>query len=1628
MSKIPAEKIIPDLTLAQRGAFFDLLEKNIPAWLLSASDDVRRELYLSMITSYGLKNEVSTLLAALRSPEDFCLPLLTKAMSDRLGAPLDVTGVVFQHIRSTSSLFGLKRKLVLPINRNVLTAACDNFEQSETDQKNYSDLSTLYVPAKISGRKASILSIQPHEFAAMCRTLDLGKQYQAHLQSVLAPLVEHNELCRKCVAYSRVCFEVDRHLAVMKKHITAPIYQVLKAVSDNAPIKLGSNMLRCQTLKMLDMTINGALLIGSPGRPDTDDKRCVVYLPGDPLSPLKEYASFGDFEFQLSKRLRNTAYRKYFMSLIEIRGRAGFQAKLDKKLAASSGSPLPESSFFVSLEKVSFEGDAFAQIFRQRAAQIMSDARLMVVPTGDEDEKSRLARLETYEAIGVNILLIGASFVPVVGEILAAGTALQMLAQVYEGIASWSKGEQEQATDHLFDVVENLVLMAALAAGTAVGSKTLKAVRGSAFVESLRTVKLADATMRLWKPDLKAYSQYLAPPKGLVPDARGLRWVGNQAFLTIDKNDYAVRAKSASQMWEVLPPLGAKDRYVPLLGTNDLGAWRHDSELPGQWSPLTVFRRLGYSEQMISNDLATQILSVSNIDTDVLRRVLIDEIPPPALLTDTVRRFDTDKAVVAFIESLGNERSAVLADAYLQLQLIMTLKNWPKNIPIEVVDVKGRILETFKHERAGSQLQTAMMPSQDKLIQGEFHSFLLAGLTLAERETLLQTKTKVTAEQLSAFVLVLAEQASKKRVQLFNWIYERTAPQLDVRATPLLEQFPSLPVSAINELVHYAEAGERQVLEEGQIPLRLGEEARRYQQVLRVSRAYEGFYLDSVGWADTDRLVLDSLRQLPGWQNDINVTITQMTSLEGEAQSTIGPQNAVKMLDMSAYSDHYLVYDQDNNNLSNLSGRTRENYFKALWDGLTPGLREALGVQAGSEVLRTKITVLANERRTLAPTLLGIETWPAGYISPMRLADPVLLHTLETSPAPTGVQNWSAELIERAQEIYPTHTLSRINRFLIGLEGANRVMTLENMKAEFLNMQEVLQKWIISDTWYHASSGTRLKVSRSAKSQAYLQIIRCWRKETPAVLTPEGMRYELVFAPQPLGDLPVFTANFDHVGKLVMDRVGVSDGLKAFLHKFSHLRQLSLVGNELDRMPQAVGNMTHLENLDLSNNLIKLTSLSVNELAGLSHLRSLDLSYNPPLSETPNVGRMTQLERLQLRGSGISKWPQGASGLANLKWLDLRDNTLREIPEDVYGATISLNAGTNISGNPLTPNALVRLKKYQHLNKITLGLVASGRIESAVTLAIDVTMSAAWLTDIVGEGLILKRALWRSLYAYRGSEAFFILLLHLSMTADFRLTYTALRQRVWDTIEAACENDALRRTLFRMANKDRISADGYSLLFSDLHIRVLGYRAMIVIRTEHNVRERNVLALLKGLFRLEEVEKHALKNIVSRSITGTLTHEQAMEVSLALRVGLATSLNLPSQPVEFSNPLTVVVLPQTLDRVYNEIVNTEKTAALSDWLVGTQLWVEYLEGAHSNQFDAIVNLTAQASAQLDGQNHYGRPQFTQHLNAILSNHTNERKSLFRRLTAEALNRHPELVLPATRTATHAQQIPSVSDT
>ncbi len=117
------------------------------------------------------------------------------------------------------------------------------------------------------------------------------------------------------------------------------------------------------------------------------------------------------------------------------------------------------------------------------------------------------------------------------------------------------------------------------------------------------------------------------------------------------------------------------------------------------------------------------------------------------------------------------------------------------------------------------------------------------------------------------------------------------------------------------------------------------------------------------------------------------------------------------------------------------------------------------------------------------------------------------------------------------------------------------------------------------------------------------------------------------------------------------------------------LKQLNLSGNILKSLPQNIGNLTLLEDLNLGMvnigfRMNLLTSLPAS-FSDLINLRRLDLSSNQ-LSILPNgMSNLTNLEYIDLKQNQLPDFPTTLTKCKLLRYLNLNGNNLISIPEAV---------------------------------------------------------------------------------------------------------------------------------------------------------------------------------------------------------------------------------------------------------------------------------------------------------------------------------------------------------------------------
>ncbi|HMV48752.1 MAG TPA: COR domain-containing protein, partial [Blastocatellia bacterium] len=205
-------------------------------------------------------------------------------------------------------------------------------------------------------------------------------------------------------------------------------------------------------------------------------------------------------------------------------------------------------------------------------------------------------------------------------------------------------------------------------------------------------------------------------------------------------------------------------------------------------------------------------------------------------------------------------------------------------------------------------------------------------------------------------------------------------------------------------------------------------------------------------------------------------------------------------------------------------------------------------------------------------------------------------------------------------------------------------------------------------------------------------------------------------------------------------------------------------GNEIARLPEELGQLTELQELNLGDWLAKKGRFRHFHLQGnqlkelptslekLTNLQYLNLSSNQ-LKELPtSIEKLTNLWGLDLSGNQLTKLPISIEKLTNLKVLDLNSNQLTELPTSIEKLT-NLQV-LYLSSNQLTelPSEIENLEQLWHisLDNNPLGFpplsIAKGGMEEVRNyLAQEVVPLWVAKMVVVGQGRVGKTSLLKRL-------------------------------------------------------------------------------------------------------------------------------------------------------------------------------------------------------------------------------------------------------------------------------------------
>lgn len=1514
---------------------------DLPAWYTDAPASQRLALTASQALNLRSLKALDTILDRVGSVESFAVPLLEQALLTELGTACDVK----RNVITVNTLNPFTQEIERSDTQTLLQAALHNFEAGQAEAGGIPWGSHLwnYKSAHSSDPAPVRLPIEPVAFASLCRRLDIGGRYQQHLETIFNPrsVYEKMQLEQLLIRHERDVLRLQADIALMKKDIDEPAHTTLISYcnGNDSPLFNG-RVLTCETMALDDINLNALVVFHGPSL--AEDPSCIVYIPGDPSSCIKQYPTLKDAHSDLMEKLKVDSYRSFFLHLAP----QSQKLKLSKRLAARFQNNARDPLY---MQPSQVQTHVFYHLYQHKTAQLFDDARFLAVPTAQINRLTLINRLEHYADTALDILNVAALLVPGLGEVMMVVFAAQMMTGIYHGIEAWEQHEQQLAWSYTKGVLINLAFVAAAGKLAAEVAKPAP-VSLSPFVEELDVIQLPEGNTQLWKPDLTPFEHTLDFETSSAPNELGLYTHEGKTYLPLEGKHYRVQ-QASDQNWYLQHPTDPK-HYTPQIWHNSKGAWRHEAEELEQWSESRLVRRLDHALRGLNDEQARILMHASNTDEAILRQIHADLEPMPALLEDVTERFKIKHNLEQFISKM--RANDTTADPLLQLQVLIDVEFWPKSKSLRCLDNEGNTIMEYGHTGGTKVPVIQILDSQIR--RGELLKTVLLSLDSNEVSALTGNGFISSLEEKTARLSAkIADRAEQLRDDLFRSHYAGLNMHGNTLVKALTQAYPTLPACVAKELINAASSAERWQLQDAlRIPLRLAEEARMLVDEVRLAHTYDGLYFDYGNNPDTQKLILHSIENMPGWSPDVRLEVRDR-ALSGTLLDHVGPQDAPIRKVLVKVGNRYQTYNGSEQMLHGL-----DDIYASVLHALPDPERAALGFPhtGQGQALKEALAKRTPMSRQILSTVLGLEPTTLKTESPLQLAKgrvgyPALETEVERcARAPFACFPANPRRIRHLKsKLFPMHTFEVIERFLEldSLYSRAGLARLEALNKEYKVLKDSLADWVGGPLEVVQVSENHIRlVHLRDKTRVANKIIRCWQRSSG--LGGEHPGASLNISHINLAKLPVLNADFSHVTSLNMSDMHLHTSIESFLVQFPNLVELKLESAHLRELPDSLFNLKNLNRLHLSKNEITLTEAGVGKWATLNNLKVLNLSNNP-LGVTPDFTHMTELVRLNLKNTGLTQWPTGIEHLPQLTHLDLRTNSLTTLPQAYFQIPVHRLRSTFLHGNPFDHSTLEAVNAY----RARLGLALEVRVHAPVqTRSVNL-----WLDQTLTESeRALKTDLWAALEAEPHSENFFKVIRDLVVSADFERDRQQLTEKVWKVLECAAEDSGYREEVFASSLENETCVDRTSTIFSRFGFKLLLRDALLA---KGSAKETKLLKLMKGRVRLLELDDIAETQIALQTYAyesavseGVLPPQEILrlkpdelEVRLIYQVDLAQRLELPWQPSHMQFRAIAKISPAQVEEAYQIVLNQEATPGyMAKKLLEEGLWRDYIESAY----------------------------------------------------------------------------------
>ncbi|MNM37075.1 Leucine Rich repeats (2 copies) [compost metagenome] len=620
-------------------------------WFANAAPDRRQAVHTSQARLMRAQAALARSLKGLKQISEFAEPLLQGRLAEHgFHAPLRHS----QLLRVARSWHWVGLRYLYSHRRDsLLQAALQNFADDEefTPQSAIALGSNIQVTAiQVQGSaplgmqapaahfpltseryQVERLPLTPATFATLCRELDLGGAYQAHLEHHFTQPGVRAQAVK--VQQGRLRLAAD--LAYLRHLLDG------SARDEIERLLLGGNV-KCWQLALFGTVLHEVMLI------DTGRAGLTLYLPGhDPA--LRQCNDLEAVHDALATLLLEPAARQAFTAYITQDERTHFLDLLQQNLDASgnAGYDRPwQRAAHADLRptRQPITAEPFGHYQDLHLARLKHEASLLAVPTAMADASARARREEEWENLGWDAINFTAFFIPGVGSLMLAVTACQLLGEAFEGYEAWQAGDRHLALRHLEAVGLNLALMG----GFVAAGHVLPKLFNSPLMQKLQEVRSNDGRYRLWNQDLTPYRSSVQLPENLQSNAQGQYLYQGRYFIRMAGHLYEQHFDDTLHQWRIIHP-DAQDAWQPPLEHNGQGAWRGQHEQPAEWPFATLVRRLGEQYAAFTPEQLEQAGQICGIDAARLRQVHLHGQPTPPLLLDTLQRM----AAQAEVQAMG---------------------------------------------------------------------------------------------------------------------------------------------------------------------------------------------------------------------------------------------------------------------------------------------------------------------------------------------------------------------------------------------------------------------------------------------------------------------------------------------------------------------------------------------------------------------------------------------------------------------------------------------------------------------------------------------------------------------------------------------------------------------------------------------------------------------------------------------------------------------------------------------------------------------------------------------------------------------------------------------------------------